>query len=90
MNIIKIMRTHSDYARTLNECDETNTWVARFQVPVDTPYAYSPTLSVLSYKGREVVILETSHRLFKMIELPDDAVRFMTEESAEDFHINNS
>lgn len=76
----------------LSECSELPvTWLARVQVEeIPSPYMYSPTVRILEYRGKQVIIFEVRHRRYEMFEVPANLLRFKTEQEAEDWHIRFS
>jgi hypothetical protein len=80
---IKTITSHAGHARFLAETDKGIVGeVARSVVPAE-PYRFSLTKQVLSWRGRSVVVLETSHRRFEVFEVPSAAIMAVTPFSVE-------
>ena len=80
---VKKITGYAAHARFLASIDEPFGFVRRF---VGTPYAFSPTHSVYVYAGMNVIIAETAHRTYRVIEVPAGLlVRSTDEEATQDF-----
>lgn len=92
MKRIRTITSHSGLARWLAETsDEPIAYLARCQVEeIRSPYAYSPSVSILDWNGRAVVWFETSHRRYEVFEVPAELLRFKSDEAATDWHIRYS
>lgn len=73
---LKTIRSHVGHARFLAECDQDDQGeiVVVREVPrqedIPSPYAYSPEWQVYRWKGREVIVRETSHRCYMVFAAP--------------------
>ena len=63
---IKRIRSHTGHAQFLSECEDAGTMPRRNDIP--SPYAYSPEWPVYLWRGRRVLIRETSHKCFDVFE----------------------
>ncbi len=71
------------YAGALGEIVEDG-YVRR--LPIVTPYAYTPVHQVYLWNRKKVVILETKHRRYEVIEVPTEYQVWANDDSAlEDF-----
>ena len=89
MLCIKTIRSYSGLAQWIAEAsEEPVAWLARSQVAdIPSPYAYSPVKAIFTWKGKQVVTFETSHRKYQVFEVPAEMARFTNEQAAEDAHI---
>ena len=87
---IRREKSHAGHARILSECsDNPVAYLARVQVEeIPSPYAYSPSVCIWRYRdSQNVVVFETSHKVYDVFEVPRELLRFKTEEQATDWHI---
>lgn len=77
MKRIKTITSYTGLARWLAEVsDEPVTHLMREQVAhIPSPYAYSPTVLVWDWNGRNVVYFETRHKRYEVFEVPADMLR---------------
>jgi hypothetical protein len=52
------------------------------RMPIREPYAYSPTHRVYEYKGKHVIVCETSHRTYDLFQVPTGITIFKYEKEA--------
>lgn len=64
MKRIKKITSHIGLSRFLAECQDTNREIPRTNI--HTPYSYSPTHVVYNYKEQDVIICETSHKVYEV------------------------
>jgi len=65
---IKVIRSHTGLARFYPELSRTpRREIARI-ASIPSPYAYSPTHTVWQWGNREVIIVETSHKVYRVFE----------------------
>jgi hypothetical protein len=70
---LQTLRSHSAHARFLAACSEQPVgYIPRQSIP--SPYAYSPVHPVYACMGKNVFIVETSHRKFQVFEVPTTEV----------------
>lgn len=80
---VKTVIGYAAHARLLSEVEDAG-WVR--QLPIHTPYRYSPTNCVYLYRGAPVVIAETAHRRYEAIAVPAGyAIRATEAEALADF-----
>jgi len=88
---LKTITSHTGLARFLAETEDLDEWLARCQVDdIPSPYAYSPTKTILKWGDRKVIYFETKHRRYEVFEVPAGMRRFASDEAATDWHIANS
>lgn len=73
--ILKTERTHTGHGRLLDLVGPRTGYIER-QAHIPSPYRYSPEWFVYDYKGCKVVLCETAHRTFRIIEV--DAAKVYT------------
>jgi hypothetical protein len=63
---VRVLTSHSGYARFLAECGET---LGTIPTLVDQPYRSSPTHAVMEWQGRKVFTAETKHKRYEVFEV---------------------
>lgn len=71
MKALKTIRSYAGHARFLAETEGTTLEAPSVAFPKQ-PYRYSPTVDVMLWNGRQVVCLETSHRVYQVFAIPAD------------------
>lgn len=66
---IKRVVGYAAHARFLAECDFTNERIPR-QVDIPSPYSSGPDHTVLVWKGKRVIDVETAHRRYDVFLAP--------------------
>lgn len=92
---MKRLRTITSYTALARWFSETSdcpiAYLARVQVEeIRSPFAYSPSVSIYLWQGRQVIHFETSHRRFEVFEVPSNMLRFKTADEATEWHIRYS
>ena len=87
MKKLKTINSHSGLARWLAEVDQKALGFAPRSVTkhIPSPYRYSPSVEVLSWKGKPVVWFEVAHKRYQVFEAPD--VIYPTDEEATRHHL---
>jgi len=90
MQRIKTITSYTALAVFLREASDAPLgYLARAQVAdIPSPYAYSPSCSILDWEGRAVVIFETAHKRWEVYEVPPAMHRFKTDEAATAHHLH--
>lgn len=65
---IKTITSHVGLARFLDEAPDAGFYIARDE-NIPSPYAYSPTHTVYAWKGKNVIVVETSHKRYEVFEV---------------------
>lgn len=85
---IKKITSHAGYGRWLAECSEAPIgYLARAHVTIPSPYRYSPSVAIYTWKDKQVVSFETAHKVYKVFEVPADMPRYETDEEATIEHV---
>lgn len=86
---LKTITSYAGHARWWSEiADKPLGYLARCQCAhIPSPYAYSPSVQILDWKGRAVIQFEVSHRRYEVYEVPAGLVRFASDDLATDYQI---
>ena len=77
---LKRITSHAGYARFLQEVQgaEHNEYAPAGYIPrvmsIPSPYASSPTDNVWTWNGKNIIIRETSHKVYEVFEVPAGVV----------------
>jgi hypothetical protein len=84
--VLRTERSHTGHARMIATVGEEPVGYIRRSDAADipSPYAYSAVWNVYRREsdGKQVLIKETSHRCFKMYEVPASVTVYLTEDEA--------
>lgn len=65
MKRVKVINGYTALSNWINfEAKQTGKTIARTNLP--SPYSYSPTHIVYSYKNQDVILVETRHRRYEV------------------------
>lgn len=78
---VKRLTSHTGHAQFLAETTDVG-FIARVR-EIPSPYRSSPTHSVMDWKGRKVILVETNHRRFDIFEVPNTVTIHATSDKAE-------
>lgn len=85
---IKRIPSHSGHARFIAATsDEPVGYIPRQQIP--SPYAYSPVHTIWQWRGKNVFVVETSHRQYDVFEVPPTLTIEADEEIAVERYIGS-
>lgn len=67
---LKVLRGYAAHARFNVEIDETPIGSIPRVKDIPSPYTFSPTDIVWTWKGTRIIIRETRHRCYEVFEIP--------------------
>lgn len=65
---LKTIRSHVGMSRFLAEVSDEPVREIPRDANIPSPYAYSPTHNVWQWGNREIIIVETSHKVYKIFD----------------------
>lgn len=72
MKRIKRIKSHIGYSRFLVDCCEDDGRYIDRQPNIPSPYSFSSEWEVYRYEGKDVIVRETSHKVYDVFLVPDD------------------
>ena len=88
MKRLKKITGYAANSRWWSEIEESGHrgFLARHQA-ITSPFSYSPTARVWTWRGKPVIHVEISHRCYEVYEVPESVRIFKHEQDAEDFYL---
>lgn len=92
---VKTIPSHVGKSRFYDECDtdrDGDTLIVGYvknPSHIPSPYSYSPSRTVYRWKGKDVVVLETKHKNYEVIEVPSNEDIYPTDEGATNAYIKS-
>jgi hypothetical protein len=77
-NIVRTERSYTGHARLLAEFSEEPIGEIDGIPEIPSPYAYSPTHIVWQWADRQVIVVETKHKVFRVFDVTGWPIRAVT------------
>lgn len=80
----KTLKTLTTYGAKSDFYSETGDNIGYVVNPrhIPSPYSYSPTRAVYTWRGQKVIIMDTKHKYFEVIAVPSSETIYKTDEQA--------